>query len=205
MAKRFATESGFKDLQRSLAAYGGYGYIREYPVERYMRDARVHQILEGTNEIMRLIIARRLLYDTDRVRSIFTTVTRGAFRLVAETVSQGWATRDYATCKSLDMQYLRHETLLRIRYKIRREHRHGRHRHHKSAKALERAEARANHPEPAEGAERADAEMTVALDRQLEGVGRRCRRSRRSRSSAPAAARSAPAATYARYGKTARR
>ncbi|MEC9401474.1 MAG: acyl-CoA dehydrogenase family protein, partial [Pseudomonadota bacterium] len=42
---------------------GGYGYLRDYPIERYFRDVRVHQILEGTNEIMRLIIARQLLKD----------------------------------------------------------------------------------------------------------------------------------------------
>jgi alkylation response protein AidB-like acyl-CoA dehydrogenase len=44
-----------------LQLHGGYGYIKEYAIERYLRDVRVHQILEGTNEIMRLIIARRLL------------------------------------------------------------------------------------------------------------------------------------------------
>jgi alkylation response protein AidB-like acyl-CoA dehydrogenase len=61
MAKRFATDAGFRICNEALQLHGGYGYIREYPVERYMRDVRVHQILEGTNEIMRVIIARRLL------------------------------------------------------------------------------------------------------------------------------------------------
>ena len=61
MAKRFATDAGFAVVNEALQLHGGYGYIREYPLERLLRDARVHQILEGTNEIMRLIIARRLL------------------------------------------------------------------------------------------------------------------------------------------------
>ena len=61
MAKRFATDVGFSVCDQALQIHGGYGYIREYPLERYVRDVRVHQILEGTNEIMRLIIARRLL------------------------------------------------------------------------------------------------------------------------------------------------
>ncbi|HYE52061.1 MAG TPA: isobutyryl-CoA dehydrogenase [Azospirillaceae bacterium] len=61
MAKRFATDLGFKICNDALQLHGGYGYIKEYPVERYVRDLRVHQILEGTNEIMRVIIARRLL------------------------------------------------------------------------------------------------------------------------------------------------
>ncbi|MBV7316807.1 acyl-CoA dehydrogenase family protein [Shewanella sp. NIFS-20-20] len=61
MAKRFATDVGFKVCDNALQLHGGYGYIREYPLERFFRDVRVHQILEGTNEIMRLIIARRLL------------------------------------------------------------------------------------------------------------------------------------------------
>lgn len=61
MAKRFATDIGFAVCDQALQLHGGYGYIREYPIERYFRDTRVHQILEGTNEIMRLIIARRLL------------------------------------------------------------------------------------------------------------------------------------------------
>ncbi|GHB79482.1 acyl-CoA dehydrogenase [Psychrosphaera saromensis] len=61
MAKRFATDIGFQVCNEALQLHGGYGYIKEYPLERHFRDVRVHQILEGTNEIMRLIIARRLL------------------------------------------------------------------------------------------------------------------------------------------------
>ncbi|MDV6249914.1 acyl-CoA dehydrogenase family protein [Vibrio sp. EA2] len=63
MAKRFATDVGFKVCDEALQIHGGYGYIKEYPVERHFRDVRVHQILEGTNEIMRLIISRRLLTE----------------------------------------------------------------------------------------------------------------------------------------------
>ena len=63
MAKRFATDAGFTVINDALQLHGGYGYIREYPLERLLRDARVHQILEGTNEIMRTIIARRVLQD----------------------------------------------------------------------------------------------------------------------------------------------
>ncbi|HCW88782.1 MAG TPA: acyl-CoA dehydrogenase [Marinobacter sp.] len=63
MAKRFATDACFEVVNDALQLHGGYGYIREYPLERYLRDLRVHQILEGTNEIMRLIVARRLLED----------------------------------------------------------------------------------------------------------------------------------------------
>jgi len=61
MAKRYATDAAFDICNDALQLHGGYGYIREYPVERFLRDVRVHQILEGTNEIMRVIIARRLL------------------------------------------------------------------------------------------------------------------------------------------------
>ena len=61
MAKRFATDAGFRICNDALQLHGGYGYIREYPIERILRDLRAHQILEGTNEIMRVIIARRLL------------------------------------------------------------------------------------------------------------------------------------------------
>lgn len=63
MAKRFATDVGFTVCNNALQLLGGYGYIREYPMERYVRDTRVHQILEGTNEIMRVIIARKLMMD----------------------------------------------------------------------------------------------------------------------------------------------
>jgi len=61
MAKRFATDAGFGVINDALQLHGGYGYTRAYPLERLLRDARVHQILEGTNEVMRVIIARRLL------------------------------------------------------------------------------------------------------------------------------------------------
>lgn len=63
MAKRFATDAGFNVCNEALQLHGGYGYIREYPLERHVRDTRVHQILEGTNEIMRLIVARAILKD----------------------------------------------------------------------------------------------------------------------------------------------
>ncbi len=61
MAKRFATDAGFNICNEALQLHGGYGYIKEYPIERYLRDLRVHQILEGTNEIMRVVISRRVL------------------------------------------------------------------------------------------------------------------------------------------------
>lgn len=61
MAKRFVTDMGFKVANDALQIHGGYGYLRDYPVERIVRDLRVHQILEGTNEIMRVIIAREML------------------------------------------------------------------------------------------------------------------------------------------------
>ena len=61
MAKRFATDAGFDVCNAALQLHGGYGYLRDYPIERILRDLRVHQILEGTNEIMRVIIARELL------------------------------------------------------------------------------------------------------------------------------------------------
>jgi alkylation response protein AidB-like acyl-CoA dehydrogenase len=61
MAKRLATDAGFHTCNEALQLFGGYGYLKDFPIERYLRDVRVHQILEGTNEIMRVIIARRLL------------------------------------------------------------------------------------------------------------------------------------------------
>ena len=63
MAKRFATDIGFQVCNEALQLHGGYGYIQEYPLERMVRDVRVHQILEGTNEIMRVIIGRRVLAE----------------------------------------------------------------------------------------------------------------------------------------------
>jgi alkylation response protein AidB-like acyl-CoA dehydrogenase len=63
MAKRFATDAGFQVANEALQLHGGYGYIRDYPIERIVRDLRVHQILEGTNEVMRVIIARALLKE----------------------------------------------------------------------------------------------------------------------------------------------
>ena len=63
MAKRFATDTGFQVANEALQLHGGYGYIRDYPIERIVRDLRVHQILEGTNEVMRVIIARALLKE----------------------------------------------------------------------------------------------------------------------------------------------
>ncbi len=63
MAKRFATDAGYRICDEALQLHGGNGYIKEYPLERYLRDSRVHRILEGTNEVMRLIISRRLLAE----------------------------------------------------------------------------------------------------------------------------------------------
>ena len=63
MAKRFATDAGFDICNQALQLHGGYGYLKEFPLERHVRDTRVHQILEGTNEVMRVIISRRLLME----------------------------------------------------------------------------------------------------------------------------------------------
>jgi len=61
MAKRVATDTGFDVVNQALQLHGGYGYLKEFPIQRYLRDLRVHQILEGTNEIMRVIISRDIL------------------------------------------------------------------------------------------------------------------------------------------------
>ncbi|MCY3878525.1 MAG: acyl-CoA dehydrogenase family protein [Rhodobacteraceae bacterium] len=66
MAKSFATDTGFKVANGCLQLHGGYGYFADYGIEKIVRDLRVHQILEGTNEIMRVIISRHLLSNTDR-------------------------------------------------------------------------------------------------------------------------------------------
>jgi alkylation response protein AidB-like acyl-CoA dehydrogenase len=63
MAKRYATDVGFNVCNEAIQLHGGYGYTQDYPVERLMRDSRVHQILEGTNEIMRVIISRKVLEE----------------------------------------------------------------------------------------------------------------------------------------------
>lgn len=63
MAKRLATDLSFDIANQALQLHGGYGYLQEYPLERHVRDLRVHQILEGTNEVMRMIVARKMLED----------------------------------------------------------------------------------------------------------------------------------------------
>lgn len=63
MAKRFVTDVGFDVVNHALQLFGGYGYLQDYPIEKLLRDLRVHQILEGTNEIMRVIISRDMLRD----------------------------------------------------------------------------------------------------------------------------------------------
>lgn len=66
MAKRLATDISFTVANNALQLFGGYGYLKDFPLERHVRDTRVHQILEGTNEIMRTIIAKSLLKNTDQ-------------------------------------------------------------------------------------------------------------------------------------------
>jgi acyl-CoA dehydrogenase len=61
MAKRLSTDSGSEIVNQALQLFGGYGYLRDYPIERFWRDLRVHSILEGTNQVMRMIIGRDLL------------------------------------------------------------------------------------------------------------------------------------------------
>jgi alkylation response protein AidB-like acyl-CoA dehydrogenase len=61
MGKRFATDLGFKVCNEALQIHGGYGYLKDYGLEKLVRDLRVHQILEGTNEIMRVVVSRQVL------------------------------------------------------------------------------------------------------------------------------------------------
>ena len=61
MAKRLATDNGSKIVNDALQLFGGYGYLQDYPIERFLRDLRVHSILEGTNQVMRMIVSRELL------------------------------------------------------------------------------------------------------------------------------------------------
>jgi alkylation response protein AidB-like acyl-CoA dehydrogenase len=61
MAKRVATDTGFNVANEALQMHGGYGYLADYGVEKIVRDLRVHQILEGTNEIMRMIVGRHVI------------------------------------------------------------------------------------------------------------------------------------------------
>ncbi|KQO51064.1 acyl-CoA dehydrogenase family protein [Sphingomonas sp. Leaf257] len=63
MAKRLATDTGSSVVDRALQLHGGYGYLMDYPIERFWRDLRVHSILEGTNQVMRMIVGRDLLKD----------------------------------------------------------------------------------------------------------------------------------------------
>ncbi len=61
MAKKLVTETGSRIVDQCLQLHGGYGYLADYGIEKLVRDLRVHQILEGTNEIMRMIVAREML------------------------------------------------------------------------------------------------------------------------------------------------
>jgi alkylation response protein AidB-like acyl-CoA dehydrogenase len=61
MAKKLATDDCFDICNKALQMHGGYGYLMDYPIERYLRDVRVHQILEGTNQVMDVIVSKQLL------------------------------------------------------------------------------------------------------------------------------------------------
>jgi alkylation response protein AidB-like acyl-CoA dehydrogenase len=63
MAKLFTCDAAFQICDNALQMHGGYGYLKDYPVERYLRDVRVHRILEGSDAVMRLIISRNMLKD----------------------------------------------------------------------------------------------------------------------------------------------
>ena len=76
MAKLYASEAATWVTHQAIQVHGGYGYVKEYPVERYYRDARVMEIYEGTSEIQRLVIARSLLKDGVKVCSAAPTNIR---------------------------------------------------------------------------------------------------------------------------------
>lgn len=63
MAKLYTCDVAFNVCDQALQMHGGYGYLKDYPIERYLRDVRVHRILEGSDAVMRIIIARNLLKD----------------------------------------------------------------------------------------------------------------------------------------------
>ena len=83
MAKRFATDAGFRVANEALQLHGGYGYLHEYGIERVVRDLRVHQILEGTNEIMRVIVGRAAARPLTRAPAPAHPRTRAARRTSA--------------------------------------------------------------------------------------------------------------------------
>jgi len=61
MAKLYATDACFEVCNDAVQMFGGYGYLKDYPVQQYMRDIRAHQIIEGSNEVMRMLISRDIL------------------------------------------------------------------------------------------------------------------------------------------------
>ena len=64
MAKLYATDTAMKVTTDAVQIFGGYGYMRDYPIEKYMRDAKITQIYEGTNQVQRLVVARNLVKET---------------------------------------------------------------------------------------------------------------------------------------------
>jgi isobutyryl-CoA dehydrogenase len=67
MAKLYATDTCFDIVNQALQMFGGYGILKDYPLQQYLRDCRVHQIIEGTNEIMRMLIARDVLTNQNTI------------------------------------------------------------------------------------------------------------------------------------------
>ena len=104
MGKRFATDAGFKIVNDALQLHGGYGYLKDFPIERYLRDLRVHQILEGTNEIMRVIISRRLLTGRRTLcwaARLSSRAERGIFAARGRIPSLGGMTKVEFQCQKL--------------------------------------------------------------------------------------------------------